>query len=308
MKLCASCGKDLQNDANAIAAPIKGEGSKDFCCHACLVKYEHSKKQTTKIEEDDDVEIVETTLAAKVKTTSARQSTSGKAKCSVCSRLAIVRQEVNFKGVAYKLCGDACISTFRIMHHISVSPCDDCDGMYSLDDAHESIQFEGSLKTFCSARCLSNFKNTKQCIVECAWCSTRKSNFDMVERLDANNKFQLFCSLNCLSMYRVNLQANSNQSVACDQCRKCASALYHLTMSDASVRNFCGYNCVMAFQAQFSQPSTTSGELPTPSDRVTANAANSKPAFSAVAPSQPTRNSPYGTRNSSRGMPAAFID
>ena len=57
----------------------------------------------------------------------------------------------------------------------------------------------------------------------------------------------------------MSMQANSNVSVPCDQCFKAAPAQYHLTMSDASVRNFCGYNCVMAFQAQFAQPSINSG-------------------------------------------------
>ena len=49
------------------------------------------------------------------------------------------------------------------------------------------------------------------------------------------------------------LQAKSNQAVTCDQCLKYTPAQYHLTMSDASVRNFCSYNCVMTFQAQFSK-------------------------------------------------------
>ena len=44
------------------------------------------------------------------------------------------------------------------------------------------------------------------------------------------------------------------QAVTCDQCRKFVPAQYHLTMSDASVRNFCSYGCVMKFQAQFQNP------------------------------------------------------
>ena len=44
------------------------------------------------------------------------------------------------------------------------------------------------------------------------------------------------------------------QAVLCDQCRKFVPAQYHLTMSDASVRNFCSYGCVMSFQSQFTNP------------------------------------------------------
>lgn len=40
-------------------------------------------------------------------------------------------------------------------------------------------------------------------------------------------------------------------SVKCDNCNISTKSLYHLTMSDASIRNFCSYNCVMLFQGQF---------------------------------------------------------
>lgn len=303
IKPCASCGKDLRNDVNAFVAPVEGEGYKDFCGHACLVKYEHSKKQATKEEDDDDdVEIVEATPAPKSKpvlTTGSRSS--GRSKCVICTKMSNVRHEANYKGQIHKLCSDACLSAFRVMHNLAMNQCDNCCSLFSLDEAQvQTIQFEGASKTFCSSLCLSEFKTKKQRIVQCTWCNTCKSNFDMVERLDANNKYQMFCSLNCLSLYRVNLQANSNQSVVCDQCRKRAPAQYHLTMSDASVRNFCGYSCVVSFQAQFSQPSATSSQIPMPGNQVTANAANTQPAQSTVAATPPKR-SHYGTRHSSRG-------
>lgn len=39
----------------------------------------------------------------------------------------------------------------------------------------------------------------------------------------------------------------------CDQCKRLQQAQYHLTMSDATVRNFCSYQCVMLFQRQYSK-------------------------------------------------------
>lgn len=36
----------------------------------------------------------------------------------------------------------------------------------------------------------------------------------------------------------------------CDMCKRTSLAQYHLTMSDATVRNFCTYQCVMQFQVQ----------------------------------------------------------
>lgn len=47
----------------------------------------------------------------------------------------------------------------------------------------------------------------------------------------------------------------------CDQCNSVTTPQYHLTMSDASMRNFCTYQCVMSFQSQFSRaPLTLEGE------------------------------------------------
>lgn len=40
--------------------------------------------------------------------------------------------------------------------------------------------------------------------------------------------------------------------VKCDQCKTMKQSQYHLTMSDASIRNFCTYQCVMSFQSRFS--------------------------------------------------------
>lgn len=135
----------------------------------------------------------------------------------------------------------------------------------------------------------------------------------MIERVDANNKYQLFCSLNCLSLYRVNLQATSNQAVVCDQCHKCVPAQYHLTMSDASVRNFCSYQCVMAFQSQFAaagnkttpnqqqQPQQT-GKLPQQpvSKQVVAKQPLVKQPQQAQMPTSQVKSIPV-TRNTTRG-------
>jgi len=51
------------------------------------------------------------------------------------------------------------------------------------------------------------------------------------------------------------------QAVLCDQCHKFVPAQYHLTMSDASVRNFCSYACVMQFQSQFTSTTPKSAPL-----------------------------------------------
>lgn len=52
--------------------------------------------------------------------------------------------------------------------------------------------------------------------------------------------------------------------IKCDMCMSVAQAQYHLTMSDATIRNFCTYPCVMNFQQQYSKVPITlpAGEGP----------------------------------------------
>lgn len=138
----------------------------------------------------------------------------------------------------------------------------------------------------------------------------------MIERVDANNKYQLFCSLNCLSLYRVNLQATSNQAVVCDHCRKFVPAQYHLTMSDASVRNFCSYQCVMAFQSQFAASSnktsapvnqTQQPPVKPPQQPVKQPPQHVKQPQQPHKPVQQVKNAPV-TRNATRGNHVCWQD
>lgn len=238
-KLCECCQKDISKSVDAFVAPVGKEGTfKDFCSQSCLQKYEDKT--------NCDVEIVGVERAQKSKTLP-----KGEFPCSVCKKHSTVKHEILLEGKTHQLCSDPCLSAFQYANKLTLSSCDNCGTYCYSDGAPQFIQFEGQQKRFCSFVCVNKFKSEKKKIVACAWCNSKKGNFDMIERVDANNKYQLFCSLNCLSLYRVNLQATSNQAVMCDHCRKFVPAQYHLTMSDASVRNFCSYQCVMAFQSQF---------------------------------------------------------
>jgi len=177
----------------------------------------------------------------------------------------------------------------------SVKNCETCAAACDVELlAANALQLDGVSHHFCGAPCLATFRRAHERDVPCEWCGARRCNFDMIERLDPDGHVQLFCSLNCLSLYRVNQQANSGQSVMCDQCRSLVPAQYHLTMSDASVRNFCSYTCVAAFQAQFAAPTSAAVAAPTPGQKVTANTASAT-----TAPAAATGK--YGTRQSTRG-------
>ncbi|XP_070190114.1 zinc finger MYM-type protein 2-like [Littorina saxatilis] len=280
MRLCAFCQKDLATATDSFSAPVGSEGSfKDFCSQPCMKKYEDLL--------NTDVEII------RVEGGKPR----GINKCSVCQKNEVTKHAVKYNGVVSNLCSDPCLSAFQYANKLNMNPCDFCNTMCSsLESNPHIVQFEGIQKRFCSDACVTKFRFNHRKSTACSWCGSLRDNFDMIERLDANNKYQLFCSLNCLSLYRVNLQskvslqAKSNQAVTCDQCLKFVPAQYHLTMSDASVRNFCSYNCVMVFQSQFSKgtPPPPGPTPPTPrhkhntrgrGSKATQQAATASPSF-----------------------------
>lgn len=287
-KLCSFCNANVTNNASAIVAPVLDGKFMDFCSINCHSKYE--KNPPKEIVVEDDVEIVGTS-----KSTSPGVLTRGAttmSKCSVCGKNSSIKHEVTFNNIHHKLCSDPCFAAFRYANKLAMTACDNCKKICPGENNANSLQFMGNQKKFCNPACMNTFKTKNQKITSCTWCQAKKSNFDMVERIDTNNKTQLFCSLNCLSLYRVNLQATSNQSVTCDQCKKFAPAQYHLTMSDASVRNFCSYNCVMAFQGQFQSPQSGAGR-----------GQAGKPATGST-PNSSSKNSRAnrgGSRSSSRG-------
>ncbi|XP_076444640.1 uncharacterized protein LOC143282766 isoform X2 [Babylonia areolata] len=238
LRLCTQCQKDAASAPDSFfSAPVGSDGTfKDFCSQACMKKFEEVL--------NIDVEILRVEPGKPITVN----------KCSVCHKKEIIKYNIKYKGTVHQLCSDPCLSAFQYTNKVDLHTCDFCSALCtSRESSIHTVQFEGHQKHFCSDKCVNKFRASNRKVSPCSWCGTQRDNFDMIERLDSSSKYQLFCSLNCLSLYRVNLQAKSNQPVTCDQCSKRAPAQYHLTMSDASVRNFCSYNCVMTFQAQFSK-------------------------------------------------------
>uniref|UniRef100_T1J404 TRASH domain-containing protein n=1 Tax=Strigamia maritima TaxID=126957 RepID=T1J404_STRMM len=226
LRVCTFCQKDISTSREGLLARIGEKGvCKDFCSKACVEKFESMNK---------------------------KKSQPNVQMCSVCSKVVPIKVQVNFEGRTHCLCSDPCIAAFRYANKISTSICDSCHKFFHVDASQPyTIQFEGLSKRFCAKSCMNVFVLSHRKIVPCTWCKVKKYNFDMIERVDSNNHVQLFCSLNCLSLFRVSLNATSAKSIRCDHCNNSQPAQYHLTMSDASIRNFCSYQCVMTFQRPF---------------------------------------------------------
>ncbi len=285
---CLQCMKHLRGVTTTLSVVLPGKGTIRLCSAAC--KTQHDKalampvkddaplplspqqkpaaaapaKTANEDDDDDDVEIIATSKLPSYRTHSkpATSSPAGRPvrnqKCAVCHKVAQIKHEVSLDGQMHKLCSDACFSAFRFTHKLMLHDCAACGAhMMTVEgQATHTLAEAGRTLTFCSPPCVAAYKAKHgKAATKCAWCSVTKQHYDMVEKQDPNTgKFQRFCSLNCVSLFRVNQQATSNVSVACDRCGVTAPAQYHLTMSDASVRNFCTYACVMAFQDQFNQP------------------------------------------------------
>lgn len=117
---------------------------------------------------------------------------------------------------------------------------------------------------YCSKVCLNIYIITHRKIVPCQWCKVKKYNFDMIQKFVGGLNTIMLCSLNCLTLCEVSMNAMSMKKQQCDQCMLLMNPQYHLTMSDASIRNFCTYQCVMSFQSRFSRaPLTLESQLPT---------------------------------------------
>jgi len=101
-------------------------------------------------------------------------------------------------------------------------------------------------------------------IVSCQWCKVKKYNFDMIYQIGGpHDQETLTCSINCLTMHGVSCNISARAVTKCDNCSNFNTPQYHLTMSDASMRNFCTYQCVMQFQNQFARaPLTLDSDLP----------------------------------------------
>ncbi|XP_039942025.1 zinc finger MYM-type protein 4 isoform X6 [Hirundo rustica] len=240
-KTCSSCSKEILNPKDVITAQFDNtDSSKDFCSQSCLSTYELRRKPIVTI-----------------------HTNSISSKCSMCQKNAVIRHEVNYQNVVHKLCSDACFSKFRSANNLTMNCCDYCGGYCYIGSGQcHILQIEGQSKKFCSSVCLTAYKQKSAKITSCTLCKSLRSSAEMVEGANNLGKMELFCSVNCLSAYRVKMVTSSGVQVQCNSCKTSANPQYHLAMSDGSIRNFCSYNCVIAFQNLFNKPAGLNSVVP----------------------------------------------
>lgn len=225
LKQCTLCLRDLVGETDIVLAQV-GEKKlyKDFCNQTCLKRFEEivnpKKKQLPYL-------------------------------CSVCNNKKPTKIEVFLDDNIHRFCSNPCFSAFKFVNNVAPDECDMCARHFERKSNETYTIYEGTTpKIFCTKSCMNVFISTHREIWQCNWCKVSKYNYDMVQVNFGKNRM---CSVNCLTLYEVSINALSKKRSKCSHCKLIKQPQYHLTMSDASIRNFCTYQCVLGFQSQFSK-------------------------------------------------------
>ncbi|XP_017041649.1 zinc finger MYM-type protein 4 isoform X2 [Drosophila ficusphila] len=240
LKTCSCCQKDISGGQEGFLAPVGDKDQfKDFCSQACLRRYDSMCNLRRKLRTDV---------------------------CGVCNNEKPVRVEMLLEDREHYFCSNPCFSAFKFVSNVNADPCAMCSKYFERRsaEAYTIYNEQQSPKVFCSRVCINVYIIVNRHIVSCQWCKVKKYNFDMIYQVSGEQEHEtLTCSINCLTMHGVSCNISARAVTKCDNCSNFNTPQYHLTMSDASMRNFCTYQCVMQFQNQFARaPLTLDSGLP----------------------------------------------
>ncbi|XP_046865153.1 zinc finger MYM-type protein 4 isoform X2 [Drosophila willistoni] len=242
LKTCSCCQKDISSGQEGFLAPVGDKDQfKDFCSQACLRRYDSMCNPKKKLRTD---------------------------MCGVCNNEKPVRVEMLLEDKEHFFCSNPCFSAFKFVSNVNADPCAMCSKYFERKSADAYTIYydqQQAPKMFCSRICINVYIIVNRHIVSCQWCKVKKYNFDMIYQQQGDQE-TLTCSINCLTMHGVSCNISARTVTKCDNCSNFSTPQYHLTMSDASMRNFCTYQCVMQFQNQFARaPLTLDSDLPSTS-------------------------------------------
>ncbi|XP_020356056.2 zinc finger MYM-type protein 4 isoform X2 [Oncorhynchus kisutch] len=250
-KTCHYCLKEIANPKDVITAPVDTMGTvKDFCSQTCLSSFNFKRNSAV------------STLSSSLSTM------TGAVKCSMCKKACISKHEVIFQGSMHRLCSEVCFTRFRSTNKLSMNSCQSCNN-YCYGKVTVLVM-QGVNKTFCSAGCVTTFKQKAKKSVACTMCRNFRAPVEMVDSADSDGKLEMFCSTGCVTAHKVQTVSSSGAQVECNTCGQKTVPSFHLAMSDGSIRNFCTMNCVVTFQDQFNKSNSQSQMNVTPGTGTTA--------------------------------------
>ncbi|XP_026156664.1 uncharacterized protein LOC113126760 [Mastacembelus armatus] len=228
-KTCHFCLQAITQPQNIHQALVDTEGTKkDFCSQICLSSFNYKKVMSTKLP---------------------HVSVKSHSQCSMCSRYCISKHEVIQEEVIHKFCSDPCVLRFCTLNNLLI-----CKNCHCHCSTPLMLKMEDGNKNLCSAECLAQFKQTIQTPQPCALCRSSAQILDMVESKNSEDMVELFCTSGCVMASKIQAVSASGIPLNCDKCGKATAPTCHITMSDASLRNFCNLTCAMAFNDTHKDP------------------------------------------------------
>ncbi|XP_069058387.1 zinc finger MYM-type protein 2 isoform X2 [Pleurodeles waltl] len=238
-KLCTMCKKDITTMKGTIVAQVdSSESFQEFCSTSCLSLYEDKQNSAKNL---------------------------NKSRCTICGKLTEIRHEVSFKSMTHKLCSDHCFNRYRMANGLIMNCCEQC-GEYlpSKGAGNNFLIIDGAQKRFCSAACVSEFKQKHGKLTGCTGCRAQCKFFDMTQCIGANGHMEPYCSTTCMNNHKTKT-AKPSLGINCHFCKRNSLPQFQATMPDGKVYNFCSSSCVTKFQT-LSVQSSANGQLLPPSD------------------------------------------
>ncbi|ETN59696.1 WOC protein [Anopheles darlingi] len=240
LKNCCYCQRDISTQGEGVVV-IRGTAKgtfREFCNSECHQRYKYAT--IANIKKKPQI-------------------------CSVCNHKKPTSVVVRLETKEHYFCSSPCFSAFKFVSNITPDECAMCGDYFerqSVLDSYTIFAKDASKKpsAFCTQICMNLYISKNRIIDSCSWCKVKKYNFDMIRKGSSNT---LLCSLNCLQLSQVSMNAIAMKESQCDHCGVLKTPQYHLTMSDASLRDFCTYQCVMLFQSLFGKQAAHDGNQQT---------------------------------------------
>ncbi|XP_022082547.1 zinc finger MYM-type protein 3-like isoform X2 [Acanthaster planci] len=287
---CSTCGKEISKASEGILAPV-GSGGKfvDFCQQECVDNY---GKKPSVTQQDcgkqdggqprywaQDTYFVCAVCKnyAKAKHVISLQGklnglcstdcfTQFKEKnqlafslCSQCSALCSnqkMMRSIEIEGKVHRFCSMRCFK-MKLKRSMSTIACAACKKPNWAQSMIEEWNGTELVRFFCSTACLGKRETIPFTSTQNVTVPTNKTSIPPLGKSQPSSLKQQKPQQSQQTSQGSGARLTSAGGNKCDHCSKQQRPQYHLTMSDNSIRNFCSYGCVIAFQAQFNVPPVT---------------------------------------------------
>ncbi|XP_071503879.1 zinc finger MYM-type protein 3-like [Diadema antillarum] len=284
-KMCPGCGKDVANQANSILAQVGPEGEFfEFCKQECVNSYEESiindenkepeisfvkRFSKASCSECGLVEMVRYEFCYREKTRSYCSEACFDAfrmkhnikirRCAECNCMCFSDTSNGLVVATGKQTRYFCTQKCKTA---GLKPCSNCTVLQPWKDMLR--REPNSWEFLCSQSCLDQRKKKRdippmqplQPMTQVS-SNTNSSRPRSPPNLRSRTATTASSTDTSTPQQKMSQLQSQGKKVQCDHCGRHQKPLYHLTMSDHTLRNFCCYNCVISYQGKFNVPPVT---------------------------------------------------